>query len=137
MSILAALLGAAGGGAAWVLLHLIGLLTNLALFHRYSWDLPSFKTLAASPWIVVAAVAGAFVVSLLAKWAPVIRGARHPGDHGSPAAGSPASAPARTSCGPAAANSRASAGRQDGGRWRGRRRSRRYATAARRSRIAG
>ncbi|HEY3566854.1 MAG TPA: chloride channel protein [Thermoanaerobaculia bacterium] len=74
MSILAALLGAAGGGAAWVLLHLIGLLTNLALFHRYSWDLPSFKTLAASPWIVVAAVAGAFVVSLLAKWAPVIRG---------------------------------------------------------------
>ncbi len=74
LSILAALLGAAGGGAAWVLLHLIGLLTNLALFHRYSWDLPSFKTLAASPWIVVAAVAGAFVVSLLAKWAPVIRG---------------------------------------------------------------
>ncbi|HSU81816.1 MAG TPA: chloride channel protein, partial [Thermoanaerobaculia bacterium] len=74
LSILAALLGAAGGGAAWVLLHLIGLLTNLALFHRYSWELPSFKTLAASPWIVVAAVAGAFVVSLLAKWAPVIRG---------------------------------------------------------------
>jgi hypothetical protein len=29
LSILAALLGAAGGGAAWVLLHLIGLLTNL------------------------------------------------------------------------------------------------------------
>jgi H+/Cl- antiporter ClcA len=74
LSLLAALLGAAGGGAAWVLLHLIGLLTNLALFHRYGWELPSFRALAASPWIVVAAVAGAFGVSLLAKWAPVIRG---------------------------------------------------------------
>ena len=74
LAILAALLGGAGGGAAWVLLHLIALLTNLALFHRWGWDLPSFKTLAASPWIVVSAVSGAFVVSLLAKWAPVIRG---------------------------------------------------------------
>ncbi|HEX4498583.1 MAG TPA: chloride channel protein, partial [Thermoanaerobaculia bacterium] len=74
LALLAALLGAAGGGAAWVLLHLIGLLTNLALFHRYGWELPSFRTLASSPWIVVAAVAGAFLVSLLAKWSPVIRG---------------------------------------------------------------
>jgi CIC family chloride channel protein len=74
LSILAALLGAAGGGAAWVLLRLIALLTNFALFHRYGWELPSFRTLAASPWIVVAAVAGALGVSLLAKWAPVIRG---------------------------------------------------------------
>ena len=74
LSILAALLGAAGGGAAWVLLHLIGLLTNFALFHRYGWELPSFKTLAASPWIVMAAVVGALLVSLLAKWSPVIRG---------------------------------------------------------------
>ena len=74
LSILAALLGAAGGGAAWVLLHLIGLLTNFALFHRYGWELPSFRTLAASPWIVVAAVVGALLVSLLAKWSPVIRG---------------------------------------------------------------
>ena len=74
LSILAALLGAAGGGAAWVLLHLIGLLTNFALFHRYGWELPSFETLVASPWIVVAAVVGALLVSLLAKWSPVIRG---------------------------------------------------------------
>jgi CIC family chloride channel protein len=74
LSILAALLGAAGGGAAWVLLHLIGLLTNLALFHRFGWELPSFTELRASPWIVVAAVGGALAVSLLAKWAPVIRG---------------------------------------------------------------
>lgn len=74
LSILAALLGAAGGGAAWVLLHLIGLITNLALFHRFGWELPPSSAFRSSPWIVVAAVAGAFVVSLLAKWAPVIRG---------------------------------------------------------------
>jgi H+/Cl- antiporter ClcA/CBS domain-containing protein len=74
LSLLAALLGALGGGAAWVLLRLIGLLTNLALFHRYRWELPPTAELRASPWILVAAVAGGFVVSLLAKWAPVIRG---------------------------------------------------------------
>jgi H+/Cl- antiporter ClcA len=74
LSLLAALLGAAGGGAAWVLLRLIALLTNLALFHRFGWDLPSFAALAPSPWIVVAAVAGAFAVALLARWSPVIKG---------------------------------------------------------------
>ncbi|HKV07153.1 MAG TPA: chloride channel protein [Thermoanaerobaculia bacterium] len=74
LSLLAAGLGVLGGGAAWVLLHLISLLTNLALFHRVGWDLPSFTGLRPSGWIVVAAMAGAFLVSLLAKWAPVIRG---------------------------------------------------------------
>jgi CIC family chloride channel protein len=74
LSLLAALLGAAGGGAAWVLLRLIALLTNVALFHRVGWELPSFRALAASPWIVVSAVSGALLVSLLAKWAPMIRG---------------------------------------------------------------
>lgn len=74
LSCLAVLLGFLGGGAAWVLLHLIGLLTNLALFQRFAWELPSFKTLVPSPWIPLAAMAGAFLVSCLAKWSPVIRG---------------------------------------------------------------
>jgi CIC family chloride channel protein len=74
LSLLAAGLGLLGGGAAWGLLHLISLLTNLALFHRVGWELPSFTGLRPSGWIVVAAMAGAFLVSLLAKWAPVIRG---------------------------------------------------------------
>ena len=38
LAVLAAGLGAAAGGAAWVLVHLIGLLTNLVLFHRWGWD---------------------------------------------------------------------------------------------------
>jgi len=74
LSCLAALLGFAGGGAAWVLLHLIGLITNLTLFQRFAWELPSFKTLAPSPWIPLAAITGAFLVSCLARWSPVIRG---------------------------------------------------------------
>jgi H+/Cl- antiporter ClcA/CBS domain-containing protein len=74
LSVLAGGLGLAGGGAAWVLIHLIALLTNLALFHRTGWQLPSFRDLQPGPGIVVAAVTGALLVSLLARWAPVIRG---------------------------------------------------------------
>ena len=74
LSLLAAALGLVGGGAAYVLLRLIGLLTNLALFHRYAWELPSFRHFHPSWTLIPAAVTGGLVVSLLAKWAPVIRG---------------------------------------------------------------
>jgi len=74
LSALAAGLGLAGGAAAWVLIHLIAMITNVALFHRVSWHLPSFRTLHPGPGLVVAAVGGAVLVSLLAKWSPVIRG---------------------------------------------------------------
>jgi H+/Cl- antiporter ClcA/CBS domain-containing protein len=74
LACLAALLGLAGGGAAWVLLHLIALLTNVALFHRFGWTLPSFSTLPRSPLIVLVPMLGALAVSLLARWSPVIRG---------------------------------------------------------------
>ena len=71
---LAALLGVLGGCAAWVLLHLIGLITNVALFHQFGWHPPSFSELDAGPMLFVAAVLGAVVISVLAKWSPVIRG---------------------------------------------------------------
>ncbi|MCU1353620.1 MAG: H(+)/Cl(-) exchange transporter ClcA, partial [Acidimicrobiales bacterium] len=74
LAALAAILGLAAGGTAWVLVHAIALLTNLALFHRVGWALPSLAHLPRSPWIVVAAVGGGAVVSLLARWAPAIRG---------------------------------------------------------------
>jgi H+/Cl- antiporter ClcA len=74
LTVVAAGLGFAGGGAAWVLLHLIGFITNLALFHRIGWETPSFRTLSASPIIPLAAVLGALLVALLARWAPMIRG---------------------------------------------------------------
>lgn len=72
--VLAVVVGLASTGAAWMLLKLIGGITNLALFHRLSWsetDLSGFDPSARLP---VAAIAGAVVVTLLARWAPSIRG---------------------------------------------------------------
>src|SRR5438874_8175718 len=74
LSILAGALGLAGGAAAWSLLHLIGLITNLALFHRYGWAVPSFRHLPRGPGLIFAALAGGLVISFLARWSPVIRG---------------------------------------------------------------
>ena len=74
LSALGALLGLIGGGAAWLLVHLIGLVTSLALFHQWSWEAPSFTELDRSPLIPLTAMAGALAVTLLARWAPAIRG---------------------------------------------------------------
>jgi CIC family chloride channel protein len=74
LAALAAVLGFAGGGAAWVLVHLITLLTNVALFHQLSVRSRSLADLHPGPALFAAAVAGAMLVSLLARWAPVIRG---------------------------------------------------------------
>src|SRR4051812_6532078 len=74
LSLLAAVLGLAAGGTAWVLVRLIAILTNLTLFHRWGTSLPSFADLPLSPLVVVVAVAGAAIVALLALWAPIIRG---------------------------------------------------------------
>jgi H+/Cl- antiporter ClcA len=74
LTALATLLGIAGGGAAWVLLHLIGLITNLAMLGQWDWSLPSFAHLQRSPRIVIVAVLGGLLVALLARWAPTIKG---------------------------------------------------------------
>src|SRR5205085_3390527 len=74
LTVLAAIIGIAGGAAAYVLIHLIALLTNVAFFHRVGWKLPSFTHLHRSPLVVLVAVAGALVVAVMAKWAPIIRG---------------------------------------------------------------
>jgi chloride channel protein, CIC family len=74
LSGLAAIVGLAAGGAAWALLHLIGLLMNLAIFHRFGWDIPSFANFHPGLSLVAVAVVGATLVSLLAEWAPAIRG---------------------------------------------------------------
>ena len=74
MSLLATVLGLAGGAAAWLLVRLIALLTNAALLHEYGWNLPSFRHFHPGPDLLVVAVAGGLVVALLARWSPVIRG---------------------------------------------------------------
>lgn len=74
LSALAVVLGLASGGAAWVLVSLIGLLTNLSLFGRVGFELPSMSDLEPSPRIIVVAVIGALIVALLARWSPIIKG---------------------------------------------------------------
>lgn len=74
LSLIAAVLGLAAGGAAWALLNLIGLLTNVALFGRVAWELPPFAELARSPRLILAPVIGGLIVAVLARWAPLIRG---------------------------------------------------------------
>lgn len=74
LAFLAALVGLAAGGAAWLLLKLIALVTNLALLHRLSWAEPDLAGFEPGPWLPLVAVGGATVVSLLARWAPNIRG---------------------------------------------------------------
>jgi chloride channel protein, CIC family len=71
---IAVALGFAGGGAAWVLVHLIEVLTNFALFHELSTEGRTLATFDPGWPLFVAAVVGALLISLLAKWAPVIRG---------------------------------------------------------------
>ena len=74
MSCLGAVIGLLAGGAAFVLLHAIGLLTNVALFGRVAFELPSFAELTASPRLVIVPMIGGLLVALLARWAPIIKG---------------------------------------------------------------
>jgi H+/Cl- antiporter ClcA len=67
-------IGFAAGLAAAGLVRLIALITNIALFHVWSWDLPLLTDYHGGIWLFVAALAGGLIVSLLAKWSPVIRG---------------------------------------------------------------
>ncbi|MFL6206998.1 MAG: chloride channel protein [Acidimicrobiales bacterium] len=71
---LAGILGVAGGAAAWVLLHLIALITNVALFHELSTEARPLTELDVGWPLYVAAVTGALLISVLARWAPNIRG---------------------------------------------------------------
>ena len=74
ITLLASALGFAGGGAAWVLLKGINALSNAALFHRWSAKTPPLATWHPGVGLFIAAVLGAIVIALLAKWSPVIKG---------------------------------------------------------------
>src|SRR5262245_26924271 len=74
LTTLAALLGLVAGGAAWVLVPLTAVIPNLALLHRWGWDLASLQNYQPNASLLLVAVLGGLVVSLIAKWSPVIRG---------------------------------------------------------------
>ncbi len=67
-------IGLVAGGVAWVLIRLIAILTNLLLFHQWGTTLPNYATLDLGPLVVLTAMAGGAVVTLLARWSPIIRG---------------------------------------------------------------
>jgi hypothetical protein len=60
---LAAALGVAGGGAAWLLVRLIGIIRTLALFHRWGTHLPSFSDFHPDWTLLVTAVQPGAAVS--------------------------------------------------------------------------
>jgi CIC family chloride channel protein len=68
------LLGGVGGVAAFVVVRLVGLLSNLALLHRVGFGLPDLRHYHPSPWLIPIALAGGLVVAGLAFWSPIIKG---------------------------------------------------------------
>jgi len=74
LSVVAAGLGLAGGGAALALFALIGFISHLTLLHDVGFTLPTLRHYHPSPLIILTAVIGGLLVSLLAVWSPVIRG---------------------------------------------------------------
>src|SRR6476619_1049224 len=67
-------IGLVAGGTAWVLIRLIAILTNVLVLHPWGTTLPNYATLDLGPLVVLTAMAGGAIVSLLAKWSPIIRG---------------------------------------------------------------
>lgn len=67
-------LGGVGGIAADTVVHLVGLITNLALLHRFGWELPDLRHYHPTPVLLAVAVAGALVVVAVARWSPIIKG---------------------------------------------------------------
>src|SRR4051812_533032 len=65
LTAIAAVLGLAGGVAAWVLVHLISAITSVVLFHQWTIEHPPLGELDINPVALIgAATAGAFLISL-------------------------------------------------------------------------
>lgn len=72
---LAAVVGAAAGGAAYLLVRTISLITHLALLGEWGWgEIPPLSDLEASPRLPIAAAIGALIIATIARAAPIIRG---------------------------------------------------------------
>ncbi len=75
VSLLAGVVGAAAGVAAYALYSLIGLITNLVYFHRISLSLVSLKDNPLGPWVLIVPAIGGLIVGVMAKYGtPKIKG---------------------------------------------------------------
>ncbi|HEX5396031.1 MAG TPA: chloride channel protein, partial [Candidatus Limnocylindria bacterium] len=68
LALLAVPIGLIGALLAWLLLNLIGLVTNLLFFGRVAYDLVSPAAAPTSIWIVIVPVLGGLVVGLMARY---------------------------------------------------------------------
>ena len=68
LSAMALATGTGGALSAWVLLHLIGLVTNLLWYHRLSAAMVSPGAAATGPLTVIIPVAGSLVIGAMARF---------------------------------------------------------------------
>src|SRR6266853_2128888 len=75
LSLLAALVGVIAGVVAFLLYNLIGLFTNLAFYHVWSFHFRSPAENQLGPWVIVIPVVGGILVGFMAKYgSPKIKG---------------------------------------------------------------
>jgi len=75
LSVLAAIIGGVAGFAAYLLVSLIGLISNLVFFQRVGFDIPDLQGHTLGPLVIVVPVIGGLVIGLMAKYGtPKIRG---------------------------------------------------------------
>ncbi|HYL46784.1 MAG TPA: chloride channel protein [Candidatus Limnocylindrales bacterium] len=68
ISLLAALIGVLAGIIAYILYDLIGLFTNLAYYHEWSFHFRSPENTQLGPWIILTPVIGGIIVGFMAKY---------------------------------------------------------------------
>src|SRR5580700_10911302 len=68
VSLFAALIGVLAGFIAYILYDLIGLITNLAYYHEWSFHFRSPEQTQLGPWIIVTPVIGGLIVGFMAKY---------------------------------------------------------------------
>ncbi len=68
VAVMAVVVGTLGAGAAWALLKLIGLFTNLAYFQRLSTDPVPFAATWLPLWAIAIPVVGGLIVGLMARF---------------------------------------------------------------------
>jgi len=68
LSAMALVAGAAGAGAAWILLRLINFFTGLAYFQRISVEPVTLSNLHLAPWTIAIPVIGGLVMGCMARF---------------------------------------------------------------------
>lgn len=71
---LGAILGVVGGCSAYLVIHFVGLVSNLALEDRVGFELPNLRHYHPGIGLIAVAVSGALVIVALARWCPIIKG---------------------------------------------------------------